>query len=208
MDCDRISGTARAATRNVAFAAAVLALTACSTRSSEHATLAVPAPDTRASMPGSVCGPTESTIFACTLEPHGDRIALCMDGRSPGQRSYYVRERGGVRAVVPNPGRGADAFTRSFLHYTQGTGGYAFAFNEGGKRRVIYSISGANGFEEQGTFIRPGDQAMPASGHEACRPGTVVEQPDGPGLDAVLKWPADPVNSKHGIPARAKESGQ
>lgn len=89
-------------------------------------------PDSASAVP---CGDAK-VAFACQLETQG-WVAVC------------VASNGSGRLVGPGEAH-ASPLRHTRLSYTGGTGGYAFSAEQGGVRRVVYSISGAHGFEEQG----------------------------------------------------------
>lgn len=203
MDNLKVRAIAPSATRKVAPLLAVLVLGACAADSAQVRQSASAEPSASvAKATASPCQGSESVVFACTLEPSGDRIGICMDMASAGHRSYFVREHDGERSVISNSGQGPKAFTHSHLMYTGGTGGSAYAFDDNGETRVVYSISGAYQYEEQGTLLMEEALTAPARRFEACSRPSVIEHENEATIDLVRQWLKHPVIAGHGLPPR------
>lgn len=136
--------------------------------------------------PAALCGDAR-IAFACPLQRQG-WAAVC------------VASDGSGHLVGPDGGRAASP-RHTRLSFTGGTGGYAFSTEDGGVRRVVYSISGSRGFEEQG-YLEQAAGASRARRHDRCQPGSAEAPDDAALLDAIERWPTDVELQTRGLPER------
>lgn len=151
----------------------------------------------------SMCAAQESVLFSCETQT-GKGVSLCASG-DVGQHSGYLYYAYGSPAkpefVFPAEKRPPIDFRRTQLGFAGSTGGYAYSFENGGYRYVVYSISGAAGREEQGVLVSAGEPRT-AIASQPCREGSVIEDGEARLLDLTLRWPVDPDIDRHGLPRR------
>ncbi len=87
------------------------------------------------------------------------------------------------------------------LGFAGSTGGYAYAFEESGTKRILYSISGDEGLEEQGFIVIHGDTSAPVAPRH-CVSGTFRESDDISVSGMTSHWPEDASIARHGLPRR------
>jgi len=91
------------------------------------------------------------------------------------------------------------AFKRTHLVYAGPTGAFAYSFSRAGVEYVLYSISGAQGFQRQGILAYiPGAPAPLAN--LRCEADSVVESEDPALTDLTLGWPENEQLAEHGLP--------
>lgn len=149
----------------------------------------------------SLCAAHESVLFSCETAA-GKRASLCASHDAAADRGYVYYSYGlpgKPELVFPSGKRPPTDFTRTHLTFSGSTGGYAYSFKKDLYRYVVYSISGAEGLEDQGILITRSDPRASIS-TLACRQGSVVE--DDALLDLTLTWPPDPDLELHGLPQR------
>jgi hypothetical protein len=149
----------------------------------------------------SMCATQESVLFSCETTA-GKRASLCASHDAGADRGYVYYSYGSPgepELVFPAEKRPPTDFSRTHLTFSGSTGGYAYSFRKDAYRYIVYSISGAEGLEDQGILITRNDPRAPIS-TLACRQGSVVE--DDALLDLTLTWPPDPDLELHGLPQR------
>jgi hypothetical protein len=151
----------------------------------------------------SMCAGQEAVLFACKTTK-GKLVSICASrnvSADQGNLYYAYGSPAGPELVFPGHRRPPGDFKRTQLTFAGSTGGYAYSFATGGYRYIVYSVSGAQGLEEQGVMITRGD-ARKAVAALPCTKGTVVEDDDPALLDITLAWPADADLEQHGLPRR------
>jgi hypothetical protein len=149
----------------------------------------------------SMCATQESVLFSCETAA-GKRASLCASHDAGADRGYVYYSYGSPgepELVFPAEKRPPTDFSRTHLTFSGSTGGYAYSFRKDAYRYIVYSISGAEGLEDQGILITRSDPRASIS-TLACRQGSVVE--DDALLDLALAWPPDPDLELHGLPQR------
>jgi len=174
------------------FAAIAIGLVCCST-------FAQKAPN---QSPG-LCEAHEESVFSCTLQGPGRKsVSLCASAKSAqGERSFrYLYGRPSkIELEYPKGGSSnADAFSRTHLLFAGNTGGYAYAFTNGGFKYILYAISGT-GFERSGVLVQREGQ-MRANRDMHCKDSTLVEASHEL-WDAASKWKVDADIDAHGLPS-------
>jgi len=151
----------------------------------------------------SMCAARESVLFSCETEA-GKRASLCVSrdaGVDRGYVYYAYGSPGKLELVFPAGERPPVDFRRTHLAFAGSTGGYAYSFENDDYRYIVYSISGAEGLEDQGILVTHRDPRISIS-TLSCRKGSVVEDEDDALLDITLAWPDDPDLEQHGLPQR------
>lgn len=149
----------------------------------------------------SMCAAEEAVLFSCETTK-GKQVSLCASrgvGADQGHLYYAYGSPGNPELVFPGEKRPPTDFRRTQLTFAGSTGGYAYSFENGGYRYIVYSVSGDEGLEDQGVLITHGD-ARNAVSALSCSKGSVIE--DDALLDLTLAWPADADLDRHGLPKR------
>lgn len=156
----------------------------------------VPAADGR-----SLCAAGEDIVFSCKLGD-GQLASLCASKGATLQagRVYYAQ---GPDYVFPadKGAAGGVSFKRTQLGFAGNTGGYAYSFEDGGRKRIVYSISGEGGQEERG-LISVGSGADPSANVLTCEPSSVVDDLDDALFKFTRSWGRDEAIDRGGLPAR------
>lgn len=168
-------------------AAFALLLVACSATPQ-----AAPA-STGAAKTDTLCAADDQPLFSCALAPDARAVSLCVKDGHP----YFAG--GPTRLSATPPSIAAKGITRTTLGFAGNTGGYAYAFEEHGTKRILYAISGTEGMEEQGLIVIGADASAPAKSH-ACLPGTFRNPDDAAVSDVTARWPEDASIARHGLP--------
>ena len=152
----------------------------------------------------SMCAAAERVLFSCTLASGAKQVSICATGNArPGAPSfYYAYGKQGKPAELRYPASDASAanFTRTSLGFAGNTGGFAYGFNNGGFKYLLYSISGSYGLEDQGLIVQKDGQEKPVK-QSKCVAGTVFESEDDELFRITRQWPADQGIAQHGLPA-------
>lgn len=151
----------------------------------------------------SMCAAQEAVLFSCETTK-GKRVSLCASRGASADQGYLYYAYGSLgkpELVFPGEKRPPVDFKRTQLMFAGSTGGYAYSFENGGYRYVVYSVSGAEGLEDQGVLITKGN-ARNAISALSCSKGSVIEDDDTVLLDLTLTWPADTDLDQHGLPKR------
>jgi len=151
----------------------------------------------------SMCAAQEVVLYSCETTK-GSTVSLCASqgvGADQGYLYYAYGSPGNPELIFPGEKRPPNDFRRTQLTFAGSTGGYAYSFENGGYRYIVYSVSGAEGLEDQGVLITKGD-ARHAISTLSCSRGSVIEDDDTALLDLTLTWPADADLDQHGLPKR------
>jgi hypothetical protein len=151
----------------------------------------------------SMCAAAERVLFSCTLASGAKQVSVCATGnaRAGAPSFYYAYGKQGKPAELRYPASDASAanFTRTSLGFAGNTGGFAYGFNNGGFKYLLYSISGSYGLEDQGLIVQKDGQEKPVK-QSKCVAGTVFESEDDELFRITRQWPADQGIAQHGLP--------
>ncbi|SFK97189.1 hypothetical protein [Lysobacter sp. cf310] len=173
---------------------------------------AVPAEVAPAAVPGAaangdaraLCAADEDIVLSCKLAG-GQLASLCASKGVSDQAGYVYFAQGAAGHpdyVFPaDKGVHGKRFKRTQLGYAGNTGGYAYSFEDGGRKRIFYAISGESGLEERGLLIANGDAAK-AESLAACEPGSVVDDIDDRLFKFTRGWDRDAAIDRGGLPAK------
>lgn len=163
------------------------------------AVAAAPAGDGR-----SLCAADEDVVLSCKLAG-GQLASLCASKGVSDQAGYVYFAQGAAGhpdyLFPADKGVHAKRFKRTQLGFAGNTGGYAYSFEDGGRKRIFYSISGESGLQEQGVMIASGDAAK-AESLAACEPGSVVDDIDDTLFKFTRGWDRDAAIDRGGLPAK------
>lgn len=161
---------------------------------------AAPASDGR-----SLCAAGEDIVIACKVAGGAQLLSLCASKGVSDQSGYVYfaqGEAGKPDYVFPSDKSApAGRFKRTQLGFAGNTGGYAYSFEDGGRKRVFYSVSGERGLEEQGVLTVAGD-ANKAESAQSCDPASVVRNEDNTLFKFTRSWDRDEQIDQHGLPAK------
>ena len=149
----------------------------------------------------SMCAAQEAVLFSCETTK-GKQVSLCASrgvSADQGHLYYAYGSPENPELVFPGEKRPPTDFKRTQLTFAGSTGGYAYSFENGGYRYIVYSVSGDEGLEDQGLLITHGD-ARKAVSALSCSKGSVIEDDDTALLDLTLTWPSDADLDRHGLP--------
>lgn len=153
----------------------------------------------------SMCAATEQVLFSCTLASGGKQVSICAagDAQAGTPRFYYAYGKQGAPAELRYPASAAGAadFTRTHLTFAGNTGGFAYGFNNGGYKYLLYSISGSYGLEDQGLIVQKDGQQKPVK-QSKCVADSVFESEDDALFRITRQWPQDEGIAGHGLPSR------
>ncbi|WP_158549197.1 hypothetical protein [Lysobacter silvisoli] len=156
----------------------------------------VPAADGR-----SLCAADEDIVFSCKLGD-GQLASLCASKGASAQsgRVYYAQ---GPDYVFPadKGAAGGVSFKRTQLGFAGNTGGYAYSFEDGGRKRIVYSISGEGGQDQRGV-MSVGSGADASVNVLTCEPSSVVDDIDDALFKFTRSWGRDEAIDRGGLPAR------
>ncbi|BAV97712.1 hypothetical protein [Lysobacter enzymogenes] len=216
-------------TANVLGLALTLALAACSNQAAPDAANAQPAaepapasaqPDaaaataaTPAAEPApaaasdgrSLCAAGEDIVISCKVAGSQQLLSLCASKGVSDQSGYVYFAQG--EAGKPDYTFPADKsapagrFKRTQLGFAGNTGGYAYSFEDGGRKHIFYSVSGEHGLEEQGVLTVAG-AADKADSARSCDPASVVRNEDNTLFKFTRSWDRDEQIDQHGLPAK------
>lgn len=172
---------------------------------SPTATLAMEADVATAGDGRSLCAAEESVVFSCTLSGTKHFASLCAS-RSVGDQTgyvYFAQGPSGHAGYVFPSDKSAPAgrFKRSHLGFGGGSGGFAYSFEDAGRKHIVYSISGEQGLEDQGVIVAANDAAK-ADSALACEKGSVIESEDDALFKYTMSWPKDEAIESKGLPAK------
>jgi len=152
----------------------------------------------------TMCAKPDQPIFSCSLKGTQKTVSICAAGDvAKGSASFYYAY--GSNSAKPElfyPARGAqvaDPFTRTHLMFAGNTGGYAYAFVNGGFKYVVYAISGSDDQEDDGLIVMK-DGEKKALKRTACEAGTITDSDNADIVRATLKWKKDPSIDQNGLP--------
>lgn len=151
----------------------------------------------------SLCRDDEIALFSCRVTGSAKLASLCASKGISANEGHIYYAFGTLAKVELRHPQGQRAsqgmFQRTHLVYAGPTGAFAYSFMRAGVQYVMYSISGANGFERQGVLAyHPG--ALEPLADLKCAEGTVVEAEDSTLTDLTLTWPENPELAEHGLP--------
>lgn len=152
----------------------------------------------------SLCAADEDIVLSCKLA--GGQMASLCASKGVGDQAGYVYYAQGAAGrpdyVFPaDKGVHAKRFKRTQLGFAGNTGGYAYSFEDGGRKRIFYSISGEKGLQERGVLTASGD-AVKAEAYTACEPGSVIDDIDDTLFKFTRGWDRDAAIDRGGLPAK------
>ncbi|WP_266168363.1 hypothetical protein [Dyella subtropica] len=154
--------------------------------------------------PTSMCAKGDEVVFSCPLAGGKKVVSMCAASdvtRNAGRFYYaYGRDAAAPELVYPGKDQGAGSFTRTHLGFAGNTGGYAYAFSNGGYKYIVYSISGERDLQDGGVIVQRESDAHAAK-KMPCESGKVIDTNKDDLIDATLKWKSDAVIEQHGLPA-------
>jgi hypothetical protein len=189
---------------------------AASVTATTHATVASPTAAPAASTPAateqtpagdgrSLCAAGESVVFSCTLVGDKKFASLCASKGVSDQAGYlYFAQGAAGRADYVYPADKSapgGRFKRSHLGFGGGSGGFAYSFEDAGRKHIVYSISG-EGLEDQGVIVAAATDLAKADSALACDKGSVIEDEDDALFKYTMSWPKDEGIEKNGLPPK------
>ncbi|MEH6420834.1 hypothetical protein [Pseudomonas sp. CGJS7] len=155
----------------------------------------------------SLCAANEDIVMSCTIGANKKMASLCASKGVSDQAGYVYfaqGENGKADYVFPaDKSAAAGRFKRSHLGFGGSTGGFAYSFEDAGRKHVFYSISGEQGLEDQGVIVAPvAAAATKADSAVACEKGSVIEDEGDALFKYTMSWPKDEAIEKHGLPAK------
>jgi len=152
----------------------------------------------------SLCAASEDIVLSCKLAG-GQLASLCASKGVSDQAGYVYFAQGAAGHpdyVFPaDKGVHGKRFKRTQLGFAGNSGGYAYSFEDGGRKRIFYSISGEKGVQEQGLLTASGD-AVKAEAFVACEPGSLVDDIDDTLFKFTRGWDRDAAIDRGGLPAK------
>jgi hypothetical protein len=166
--------------------------------SAQDKTLPVQAPASY--VDGSLCTKPEQVVFSCPLLKSRKIVSICAGGNAAPHRIYYAYGRPrAVEMTYPSASVAAETgFSRAFLGFPGGTGGYAYSFVNEGMKYIVYFMSGA-GFDRGGVIVQKSGE-LRATSKATCAKGMIEEFTGDALLDETLKWKVDEDIHIHGLP--------
>lgn len=153
----------------------------------------------------SLCAAGESVVFSCTLSGDKKFASLCASKGVSDQAGYVYFAQGaaGHADFVYPADKSAPAgrFKRSHLGFGGGSGGFAYSFEDAGRKHIVYSISG-EGLEDQGVIVAAAQDLAKADSALACEKGSVIEDEDDALFKYTMSWPKDEAIEKNGLPPK------
>lgn len=153
----------------------------------------------------SLCAGDENVILSCTVAGSKNLVSLCASKGVSDQSGHVYFAQGTLARneyLFPaDKSAPARRFKRTQLGFAGNTGGYAYSFEDAGRKRIFYSLSGERGLQEQGVLTVSGD-ANKAESALSCEPGSVVENEDTPLFKFTRTWDRDEQIDRHGLPSR------
>lgn len=164
----------------------------------------LPMPEGQAAGAESLCVEGERVLFSCAIEGGDKHVSICVsaEGAQATDRFRYAYGvKGQPELVFPDDSApSAGVFKRTHLMFAGNTGGYAYSFDRAGYTYAVYSISGAEGLEDQGVAVFQGDFNKPRQVLK-CDVSTVSTTDDELLVRQTLKWEKDSRIEVGGIPA-------
>ncbi|KQZ67816.1 MULTISPECIES: hypothetical protein [unclassified Lysobacter] len=152
----------------------------------------------------SLCAASEDIVLSCKLAG-GQLASLCASKGVSDQAGYVYFAQGAAGRpdyLFPaDKGVHGKRFKRTQLGFAGNSGGYAYSFEDGGRKRIFYSISGEKGVQEQGLLTASGD-AVKAEAFVACEPGSLVDDIDDTLFKFTRGWDRDAAIDRGGLPAK------
>ena len=148
----------------------------------------------------SLCTQPDQIVFSCPLLKSRKIVSVCASGSAAPHRFYYAFGKPhAIEMTYPSASVTTEAgFSRAFLGFPGGTGGYAYSFVNAGMKYIIYFISGA-GFDMGGVIVqKPGE--LRAISNATCAKAMITEFTGDALLDETLKWKVDDDIHIHGLP--------
>lgn len=150
-----------------------------------------------------LCRADDKIVFSCPLAKSTRIVSICAaNAGSKGEPQFYYAfgRPGAIELRFPAAGTADNtAFTRTHLGFAGNTGGYAYAFTDGGYKYIVYSVSGSGVMREGGVIVQPADGAGAAT-KLACRSSAITETADDAVIDATLRLKKDADLQTHGLP--------
>lgn len=149
---------------------------------------------------GSLCTKPDQIVFSCPLLKSRKIVSVCASGSTAPHHFYYAfgKPRAIEMTYPSTSGTTETRFSRAFLGFPGGTGGYAYSFVNEGIKYIVYFISGA-GFDTGGVIVqKPGE--LRAMSEATCAKGMITEFTGDALLDETLKWKVDDDIHIHGLP--------
>ncbi|MGO1069116.1 hypothetical protein [Lysobacter sp. CA199] len=156
----------------------------------------------------SLCAANEDIVMSCSLGGDKKMVSVCASKGVSDQSGYVYFAQGAAGKadyVFPadkSPAKGR--FKRSHLSFGGSTGGFAYSFEDAGRKHIFYSISGDQGLEDQGVIVAPAaaTAATKADSALACEKGSVIEDEGDALFKYTMSWPKDEAIEQHGLPAK------
>jgi len=129
-------------------------------------------------------------------------VSLCATPSSTDvRRFYYAYGRpSSIELRYPSGEFPVDAFSRTHLGFAGNTGGYAYAFKNGGYKYILYSIAGARAYERSGLIVQR-DGSARALRDMSCQASTVVETVNDLTRKITREWSHDAEIESAGLPS-------
>lgn len=154
----------------------------------------------------SLCAADEDVVISCTLAGAEKKLASLCASKGVTDQSGYVYFAQGAAGhtdyVFPaDKSAPARRFKRTQLGFAGNTGGYAYSFEDGGRKRIFYSVSGEMGLEEQGVIVVADGAEKPETAL-SCEKDSVVRNEDNVLFKFTRSWDRDAQLDKRGLPPR------
>jgi hypothetical protein len=148
----------------------------------------------------SLCTKPDQIVFSCPLLKSKKIVSICASGNATPHHFYYAYGKPHEVEMNYPPASAAPQtkFSRAFIGFPGGTGGYAYSFVNEGIKYVVYSVSGA-GFDTGGVIVQKSGE-LRAMSKTMCTKGMITEVTDDALLDETLKWKVDDNIHIHGLP--------
>ena len=155
---------------------------------------------TTAYVGSSLCTQPDQIVFSCPLLKSRKIVSVCASGSTAPHHFYYAfgKPRAIEMTYPSTSGTTETRFSRAFLGFPGGTGGYAYSFVNEGIKYIVYSVSGA-GFDTGGVIVQKSGE-LRAMSKAACAKGKITESTGDALLDEALKWKVDEDIHIHGLP--------
>jgi len=167
---------------------------------------AEPAPAPAAASDGrSLCAAGDDIVISCKVAGGQQLLSLCASKGVSDQSGtvYFAQGEAGKPDYVFPADKSAPAgrFKRTQLGFAGNTGGYAYSFEDGGRKHIFYSVSGERGLEEQGVLTVAGG-ADKADSARSCDSASVVRNEDNTLFKFTRSWDRDEQIDQHGLPTK------
>jgi len=122
-------------------------------------------------------------MFSCQFKQSTQRIAVCASKELQNDSGYIYVAQGtsakkASRTYLYQQSKSIQLLKAGYLRYAGGTGGYYYSWIERNQKKTIYSVSGDNGFEDQGLLVTSQKSPMKLQKQLRCQPKTVVNDTD------------------------------